>query len=247
MQTRRERVRQAAIEEIKSLAWDIAHEKGIEDVTIHGITKQMGMTPQAFYSYFKSRDALMKSLLLDTYKIYQQEMEAARDSIPKENFADRIMVLFLTYRKWAIANPAAFGFFAGRLTPGFYPPDKKILKKSEKSISIWQSVFYAAWEKGVLKLPDHVSALPKAYQLELDNFLANLDMQMPEGLVHTIIHLTVLAHGFVSLELSGRFHYLADLEQLYTHQILLELKQIGIEPDLTSLARKQSESHKMTA
>ena len=85
MQTRRERVRHAAIDEIKSLAWDIAHKKGIEDVTIHAITKRMGMTPPAFYSYFKGRDELMRSLLYDTYEAYQQTMEAARDSIPEEN------------------------------------------------------------------------------------------------------------------------------------------------------------------
>ena len=164
-----------------------------------------------------------------------------------ENLSDRIMMLFLTYRKWAITHPEAFSFFAGRLTPGFNPPDKKIIKKSENAFSIWQTVFYPAWKKGLLKLPDHVSALPKLYQLGLNKFLANLDMKMPEGLLHTIIHLAVLAHGFVSLELSGRYKYLTDIEPLYTHQIIFELKQIGIEPNLTSLARKRNDSRKITA
>ncbi len=235
LQTRRQKVRQAAIDEIKSLAWDIANKKGLEAVTINAITNRMGMTSPAFYSYFKSRDALMRSLLFDTYDLYQKTMETARDSISEENVGDRIMILLLTYRKWAITHPAAFSFFAGRLTPGFYPPDEKIVKMSEKAFFIWQSAFYKAWEKGVLELSDHVLKLPKLYKMELKKFSDNLNMKIPTELIHIIIHFPILAHGLVSIELTGRYGYLIDFGQLYKQKIIHELKQIGIEPNLTSL------------
>ena len=110
-----------------------------------------------------------------------------------------------------------------------------LFQRAKSKLFIWQSAFYQAWEKGVLKLPDHVSKWPKRYKLELKKFSDNLNVKIPEALVHTIIHFPVLAHGLVSIELTGRYGYLIDFGQFYTHKIIHELKQIGIEPNLTSL------------
>jgi AcrR family transcriptional regulator len=232
MQTRRERVRQAAIDEIKSLAWEIANENGIEDVTVNGITKRMGMTPPAFYSYFKSRDALLKSLVLDAYDSYQQAIEVARDSIPEENIVERIMAMFLAYRQWAITHKVSFGLFAGRLVPGFNPPEEEIVDKAEKMYKIFHSIFLDAWEKGSLRLPDDVSTLPKRYSSQLNKFTDALALKGPAGLSHIIIHIALLAHGTISIEISGRYNHLIDFSILYPNQIISALEQIGLNPKM---------------
>jgi AcrR family transcriptional regulator len=232
MQTRRERVRQAAIDEIKSLAWDIANDNGLEEVTINAITKRMGMTPPAFYSYFKSRDALMKSLVFDAYKSYQQALEVARDGIPEENIAERIMAIFLAYRQWSITHPVSFGLFAGRLVAGFNPPEEEIVIKAETIYMIFHSIFQDAWQKGVLKMPDDVLELPKPYKSLLKKFTNTLATNGPAGLSHIIIHIALLAHGTISMEISGRYNHLIDFSQLYSYQIIHELKKIGMNPKL---------------
>jgi len=118
-QNRRERVRQAAIDEIKSIAWNVANTEGIEQVTINGIARQMGMTPPAFYSYFRSRDELLRELVIDAYGSFRQALVFARDEVPESNVGHRLFGVYRAYRDWAITNPGMFGLLAGRRVHGF--------------------------------------------------------------------------------------------------------------------------------
>lgn len=230
MTTRRERVRQAAIQEIKSTAWEIINEQGTADVTIHGIAKRMGMTPPAFYSYFKNRDELMQGLVLDSYDSYHQALKTARDSVPKEHIGRQIMAIYTGYREWAVTNPVSFGLFAGREVPGFNPPEKKIIQKAETSIKIFIVAYQNAWQQGLLKIPAHASPLPEAYRTQLSTYKSLFETQIPEELLDIIIHIGCLSHGIISMEISGRHqHLIKDLSQLYLHQISNELRQIGID------------------
>lgn len=229
---RRERIKQAAIDEIKTIAWELINEKGISNITINGITKQMGMTPPAFYSYFKNRDDLMKSLVLDAYEGYQQALESALHSIPEDRFAERIIELFMAYRKWAVTNPAAFGLFAGRLVPGFEPAEGRMVERADVLYKLFHNIFLNAWKGGVIKVYDDLSELPKSYQAQLKSLLSSLALEGPIGLVHVIVNIILLAHGTISMEISGRYNHLIDFSILYPNQLVSSLGQIGLNPKM---------------
>jgi AcrR family transcriptional regulator len=233
MTTRRERVRQATIEEIKSTAWEIINNQGTSDVTIHGITRKMGMTAPAFYSYFKSRDELIESLILDAYESYQQALETARDNFQVTEAANRIMAIYLAYRDWAINHPALFGLFVGKEVPGFKPPEGQIALKADTIIRLFLSVYQDSWQRGLLELPDEPLPLPEAYEAQVSRINEKLGLSMPAEIMNSVFHIAFLAHGIISMEISSRFSYLAgNFTQLYTYQISNELKRIGLNPDL---------------
>lgn len=232
MNTRRERVKQAAIKEIKSIAWDIVSEQGTANVTVHGIAKKMGMTAPAFYSYFKSRDELMKSLVMDAYESFQNALETARDSIPEKQFAKRIMAIYLAYREWAINHPELFGLFAGREVPGFSPPEKDVITKADMIMQVFFDVYRKASEAGLLKMPDNLLPLPDSYRFQILKFKQKMEIEGAEEIINVMIHIAFWVHGTISMEISGRYHHMLDgFSQLYVYQLSSELKKIGLDID----------------
>ena len=230
MQSRRERVRQAAIEEIKSIAWDIAAEDGTEQVTVNGIARRMGMTPPAFYSYFKSRDDLLGALVVDAYRSFRHALIDARDSLPQADPAARLFHLFMAYREWAVTNPNMFGLFAGRRVHGFKTQDPKVVEEADKVYDIFLSLYEEVWEDGAIIPPQAERNLPSDYASEIDVFLENRKLSLPREVFNRILRNAMLVHGMISMELSGRFSQLAgNSKQFYCFQILDMMREIGID------------------
>ena len=75
--TRRERVRQATVMEIKAVARAQMAAEGTAGVTLRAIAREMGMTAPALYRYFGSRDELVTALVTDAYDALADAMEVA--------------------------------------------------------------------------------------------------------------------------------------------------------------------------
>lgn len=230
MQTRRERVRQSAIDEIKAIAWEIATAEGTEQVTVNGIARRMGMTPPAFYSYFKSREKLMQALIIDAYRSFRESLTKARDSVSESDIAGRFFHLFMAYREWAITNPNMFGLFAGRRVQGFDNREPAVIAEAEKVYDVFEELYQLAWQKGAIKVPKLPVDMPADYaaQLEKANELRGLDL--PLEVVNLLLSTATQVHGMISMELSGRFTDLAgSASRFYEFQIRCILKQFGME------------------
>ena len=61
---RRERRRQATVEEIKDTARRQIAQDGATSLSLGAIARAMGMTPPALYRYFENRDALVVALVV---------------------------------------------------------------------------------------------------------------------------------------------------------------------------------------
>jgi len=230
MQTRREKLRQMAFDEIKALSWEIIAEQGVDDLTVNGIAKRMGMTSPAFYRYYESRDALIRSLVLDAYHSFRKALEAARDSVPEENIAQRLYTIFMAYREWAVNNSNMFGLFAGRKVYGFDRQDRKVIAESEKVYQIFIDLYKQAWKRGLLKRPAMNLQLPGPYLEHIQNRLADDMKSVPAEIINLVLNLTCLVHGMISMELSGRMDNLVGNPTLfYRFQILDMLHKIGME------------------
>ncbi len=229
MQTRRERVRQAAIDEIKTVAWSIANEQGMGDVTVNGIARRMGMTPPAFYSYFKSRDELIKVLVIDSYRSFHHALETARDGVPETDAAERLYRVFMANREWAVVNPNLFGLFAGRTVHGFDPPESNVIEEAEKVYEIFVDLYFDAWQRGLLKILQQSLKLPKRYLAQLKKSTKKRKPDAPAEFVNLILNSACLVHGMISMELSGRLVDLAgDPFLFYQFQIVDLLSRLGL-------------------
>lgn len=232
MMNRRERVRQATIDEIKAIAWEIVKESGPDEVTVNGIAKKMGMTPPAFYSYYKSRDELIKSLIIEAYKSYQDALIAARDGKPESDIAGRIYSVFMAYWNWAIENPNFFGLFAGRTVPGFNPPEDEILREAETVYEIFNDLYKAAWRSGQLRMPASGYDIPESYRVLLEKVNQRQEVDAPVEFINIVLNTACLVHGAISMTLSGRFNQIIDSPFLfYQNQILDLLNKLGLEFD----------------
>lgn len=216
MQTRRERVRQAALDEIKSLSWDIINQGGVDDLTVNAVARKMGMTPPAFYRYFKNRDALIKTMVIDAYRSFGQALTAALD--PEAGALDNLYRLFLAYREWAVSHPHMFALFAGRPVYGFENQDPDIMAEADRVHALFLDLYGRAWEQG--EISGTSPELPEPYRAQLTAVRQGRHPDLPEAILDRALQAACLVHGMISMELSGRFNrVLTEPSDFYRHQI----------------------------
>lgn len=200
MITRRQKLRQATIDEIKTIAWDMLKQN--KPVTINHITREMGMTAPAFYSYFKNRDALMAELVIDSLNSFHRALADSQNT--SSDIPQQIKDIFMGYRHWAITNPNAFGLFAGRSVFGFNSGDHEVSSMAIRGYKIFFRLFDQAYTNKLITIPDS-KHFAKTYWDQLNQIKIKLDIDTCAGVIHQVIQITGLVHGLISLELSNRF------------------------------------------
>jgi AcrR family transcriptional regulator len=120
--SRRERVRQATVAEIKAVARAQMAAEGTAGVTLRAIAREMGMTAPALYRYFGSRDELVTALVTDAYDALADAMEAAVDAAGPGH-AGRVRAAFGAFRAWGLEHPTEYALIFGSPIPGYVAPE----------------------------------------------------------------------------------------------------------------------------
>src|SRR5918992_1418299 len=120
---RRERVRLATVEEIKTVARAQMAAQGTAGVTLRAIAREMGMTAPALYRYFGSRDDLVTALVTDAYNALADAMEAAVGAVAPGRHAERVRAAFGAFRAWGLGQPTEFALIFGSPIPGYVAPE----------------------------------------------------------------------------------------------------------------------------
>ncbi|TQM26152.1 TetR/AcrR family transcriptional regulator [Nocardia bhagyanarayanae] len=131
VQSRRERLRAQATEEIKAIARRLLAEGGPDAISLRAIAREMGMTAGALYGYFATRDELITTLISDVYTALIDRLEAARDAVSEDDPAGRIIAWGEAVRDWAVANPEGFRLIYGDPVPGYQPPPEGPAREAE--------------------------------------------------------------------------------------------------------------------
>lgn len=227
--TRREKFHQATIDEIIALASEAAKEKGIENVTIKGIAQQMGMTPPAFYSYFKNRQELLQALVLEAYASFNQSLRSAIEDIPESDCAGRIFRYFIAWREWSIYNPHLFNLFVGKTDFRYNSRAKAVMEDAEKMKGALLELFDNAWKQGLIKSPEDNLEFSETYREKLEEIRKTYQFESPIEIINIGLRSGWLAHGMISIELSGRLYNMTgDTESHYQYQIRDMLHQFGL-------------------
>ncbi|WDP89998.1 MAG: TetR/AcrR family transcriptional regulator [Desulfobacter sp.] len=231
MKTRRERVRQMTLDEIKSLSWDMVKKNGIEHLTVNGIARKMGMTPPAFYRYYKNRDQLVKALVIEAYTSFLSALETARDAAYPASPENQIYRVYLGYRRWAVDNPNMFGLFAGRKVYGFDPCDPQVEDRARDIYRFIIELYRNAWQQGRRLPPEKKEGMPPDYAAGLTRHHKDLTRGLPVELIDSCVCAACMVHGMISMEISGRLKGLAgDGETFYAYQIREIMKGQGMVP-----------------
>lgn len=195
--SRRERLRQQTVDEIKQRAFALVDAGGAHEVTIASVGKGMGVTPPALYRYFPSREALLAALVVDAYADLGATVATAAEGAAGQDARARVRAVLVAYRAWALAHPR-------RYTMLFSDRSRDVPDSPEG---------VAAVNAGMLPLVEALGeiagAAPGAAVTPLDAALVRWAgaMGAPAPLVPAALRLAVLAwsrvHGLVSLEITG--------------------------------------------
>jgi len=108
----RERRRAAATREILDAARHEIAEHGPSGLALRSVARRLGMTVQALYHYFPSRDELITALITEAYGELADAVEAATGFLAAAE----------AFRAWAIGNAAPFRLIYGTPLPHYAAP-----------------------------------------------------------------------------------------------------------------------------
>src|SRR5947208_4213908 len=120
---RRERLRAETTAEIKKVALELMASGGPDAITLRAIAREMGMTANAIYGYFATRDDLVTALINEVSTALADALDAAWEATSAKEPASRIRAWAHAFRDWSLANPQGFRLIFGDPVPGYQAPE----------------------------------------------------------------------------------------------------------------------------
>ncbi len=226
MTTRRERLRAATFEEIKTAALSQIAETGGPSLSLRGVAREIGMSPAGLYRYYDGRHELLTDLIADAYNDLATAVESAIDA-DGDSTHDRFAAGMRAYRRWALEHPNQFLLIFGTPIPGYEAPeDGPTVEGNRRMGEAFFSVGVEAWRRGEL----HAVSLGRPTIEAERNLAAEIDPEMPPALVPVMLGTWAHFHGLVTLEILHQFHWLYgdDSDALFEGEIERLLDGVGL-------------------
>lgn len=197
----RERRRAETVAEIKAAALDQLAAEGAGALSLRAVARAVGMTVQSLYHYFDSRDALLTALVADAHHAVADAVQAAVEGSVGRPPRERRRAATMAYRRWALANRAAFLLLYGTPLPGFEPlPEGGTGAAALRLAAPFAEVVYDGWT------PEQLAAVPIPEGGEPIAALEGSAIPLPPGALAYFIEQRARMHGMVILELLGHLH-----------------------------------------
>jgi AcrR family transcriptional regulator len=228
---RRARLRAEATSEIKAIALKLMAQGGPDAISLRAIAREMGMTAGALYGYFPTRDALITALITEVYTSFVMTAEAARDAVPADDSAGRLLAWAEAFRQWALANPEGFRLIYGDPVPGYQPPDGGPAAEAERRACMGLTTLVAAtWSYAERLQPasgHHWADFDPRLVTEVRTSLPHL----PPAGIALAMRVWGRLHGLVSLEIYGHLSPLTTgPAKLYRAEMLDLIRSLGLTP-----------------
>ena len=225
---RRERVRQATIEEIKSTARDQLAEHGAAGLSLRAVARAMGMTPSALYRYFDSRATLISALASDAFSSLADTLEAAFDASPTDDHAVRWLVVARAHRRWALEHVTEYTLIYGPQPPDVEGKNEQVVAELHRSVGVLFRCMAEAVAAGVVRPEALEGELSPGLRAKLAAWMVEEGRPISPAGVAACMSIWTQLHGFISLEVFGHLPpNLAPLDDLYDQQMLSALRRFA--------------------
>lgn len=228
---RRERLRAETTAEIKKVALELMTSGGPDAITLRAIAREMGMTANAIYGYFATRDDLVTTLINDVYTELADTVDSAWASAPAQDPAARIQAWARAFRGWALAHPEGFRLIYGDPVPGYRPPEGGPAPDAARRVCTGITALAAA-------------AWPHAERLYADSDFTWSDFDtglldkvrpafpdLPPAAVALALRIWSRLHGLVSLEIYGHLQtQTPSPDKLFAEELAQLIRNLGITP-----------------
>lgn len=230
--SRRERLREAALHEIKDIARRQMAEYGAASLSLRAIAREMGVSSAALFRYYRSRDDLVTALIVDAYANLADAMEAAGKSQPADDLGGRYLAVVMAYRAWALAHPTEFMLIFGTPIPGYHAPESTT-EVARRALAPFVVIMLDAVASGWTASPPY-DALPSSLAEELQARPLGAS-GLPPAAIYLILASWALGQGLITLELFGDSPPLVgDNAAFYRTEALLMLQRMNLLPKHSS-------------
>jgi AcrR family transcriptional regulator len=201
--TRREKRRNATLDDIKAIAWKQVAELGAASLSLRAIARDMEVTAPALYRYYKDRDALVTALLIDAFDSFSNALEAARDGYEADDHAGRFRAICKAYFQWAVADPQKYLFLFGTPIPGYqFAPE--LGPSAQRGFLILQGVVGEAYVAGKVVGPLTALSMPTSLKSQYER-LKRMGLPYVPVVTHLALAVWSMVHGMTSLFIYGYF------------------------------------------
>ncbi|MFI7633976.1 TetR/AcrR family transcriptional regulator [Nonomuraea sp. NPDC049400] len=211
--SRRERLRQATLEEIHTAARRLLVERGSAAVTINAVAREVGMSGPALYHYYAGHDELVGAVTADFFRELAATMGQARDACAGAPVGDRILAVCRAMRAWAIAHPAEFGWiFANPIAPPNQRPDSARHQAAVRFEQVLLDLTVELWQTQPFPVPD----LPASLRDQLTTYSATIGERLPPEAAHVFLSCWTRLYGLLCMEVLHQLDFAyTDLEPVF--------------------------------
>jgi len=226
--SRRERVRAATIDEIKSTALRLMAVHG-SDVRFADIAREMGVTAPALYRYFADREELLTALMVDGFSQLASQLGVALDASPPDDLAARIRAVGRCYRSFAVADPQRFSLLFGPPASGYGShAEGGALPANVAVMATLEQLVGSVIDHGELH-PPLVPKVGRSLAKEISVRQSAEGSRIPAGTYQSLLHALFAIHGSACLEAFGHLDWLSpqSRRELFEAQLTLLAQAMG--------------------
>jgi len=212
--TRRERLRAQTLSEIREHGYAQIARGGPAALSLNGIAKAMGMSGAAMYRYFASRDALLTTLVSESYEDLAAALADAYAGAGRSTPQDRMRTTCRASRAWALAQPHRYRLvFESTFGSGAGDPER-IIPAAQRGMNVLLDAL-----AGLLPAPAAVT--PPSLARDLARWGQTTSHPDADPGLYLLAQRTwTRLHGIVSLEIEGVYTQMGiDPELMYEDEI----------------------------
>jgi AcrR family transcriptional regulator len=223
---RRERLREATMNEIRAAALAQLSAGGPGAISLRAIARDMGLTAAALYRYYDSLESLTEDLCADRYRSMTHAVVTARDT--QTDCVSRLRAMCLAYREWALSHPQEYALICGApVLTGDAPQEGPAVEKTAAAVEftlVFLGPFAEAWAGRRTPPPTLLPGVLESLDGPVVEFLS--DKLTPEGVVYFVNGWARLS-GAITTEIFGHLRWAAsDAEPLFRENLEDMLRQL---------------------
>ncbi|WP_344855005.1 TetR/AcrR family transcriptional regulator [Planomonospora alba] len=228
--SRRERLRQATLEEIHAVTRRLLVTQGPAAVTVNAVAREMGMSGPALYHYYAGHEELVGAVTAGFLRELTEAMEQARDARADAPPADRLLATCRAMRAWAVAHPAEFGWiFASPVAPPDRHPDSPRQRAGQRFEQILLDQVAELWRTRPFPVPDPADLDPSLLE-QLRAYSETIGGRLPPEAAHVFLSCWIRLYGLLCMEVLHQVDFAySDMEPVF-EECLSELRaRLGLE------------------
>ncbi|HDH03782.1 MAG TPA: TetR/AcrR family transcriptional regulator, partial [Actinobacteria bacterium] len=150
--TRRERLREELVAEIKNAARTRLNEAGAAELSLRGIARDVGMSPASLYTYFDGLDDVITALIVDSFDDQAAAIRVA--AAGARSVQTRLRRATVAYRDWAHKHPEEFRLLYESPIAGYQAPeDGPTVDAAIRVMTPFMELLHEAWTTGEIEAP----------------------------------------------------------------------------------------------